>query len=600
VGYFLSEAQKRKEEEEQKQAEARRALDLAHAAEQESLAAMNAELRRQEEEERASKGDEYDEQAQMDGSSELYQQNTMTYQALWNTFKKEETFGASKVLADISFEGIRPPITPVLPQPPAPPYPPLIDKVRDFLKAIKAIISDSSAWIGLTIALQKVMLPPASDYRFDELIRNAPNITYEEFMIILKEIQANPQKDWVAIGNLLKIQIPIATEAGFSTVGLFETTLPKLTTLSPEWASALTAHGQVTTATVNMEQAARLFVQLAETPPARWGAGLANAPLSKFLLPFQVLLGSITYGFDMWQLATDPSLDPRVSGNNVWVPRIGVGLEGLGGGILAVAGLMILFAPPLAPVAAVLLPIGLVLGGIGLIVKNWDSISTALTNGAAAWPGIFENVKQIVQKLPDYAANQVSNGIMQAGTTISKAITGGGQALTKGIATLTQNAANGIVNVGQTAAKIVTKSSQVVSNAITLAGKNTAKVVTAVSQGVGMAVSNTAASAGKLVANISPAAGKAIINAGKTVTKAVTVVGQTVSNSVIKNTQTVAKAVIKTGQAVAKSVSSITKAAANTVSNVGKAAANTVAKVTQSAAKTVQSVTSSISKLFKR
>jgi len=50
VGYFLSEAQKRKEEEEQKQAEARRAIDAAHAAEQESLAAMNAELRRQEEE----------------------------------------------------------------------------------------------------------------------------------------------------------------------------------------------------------------------------------------------------------------------------------------------------------------------------------------------------------------------------------------------------------------------------------------------------------------------------------------------------------------------------------------------------------------------
>jgi hypothetical protein len=52
VGYFLSEAQKRKEEEEQKQAEARRALDAAHAAEQAALEPLNAELRRQEEEER--------------------------------------------------------------------------------------------------------------------------------------------------------------------------------------------------------------------------------------------------------------------------------------------------------------------------------------------------------------------------------------------------------------------------------------------------------------------------------------------------------------------------------------------------------------------
>jgi len=52
VGYFVSEARKRREEEEEREAEARRALDAAHAAEQESLAAMNAELRRQEEEER--------------------------------------------------------------------------------------------------------------------------------------------------------------------------------------------------------------------------------------------------------------------------------------------------------------------------------------------------------------------------------------------------------------------------------------------------------------------------------------------------------------------------------------------------------------------
>jgi len=80
VGYFLSEAQKRKEEEEQKQAEARRALDLAHATEQESLAAMNAELRRQEEEERI----EAEERREARTSASRIPTTQQSLQAIWD------------------------------------------------------------------------------------------------------------------------------------------------------------------------------------------------------------------------------------------------------------------------------------------------------------------------------------------------------------------------------------------------------------------------------------------------------------------------------------------------------------------------------------
>jgi hypothetical protein len=98
----------------------------------------------------------------------------------------------------------------------------------------------------------------------------------------------------------------------------------------------------------------------------------------RLLIPVSGALGAIQYVTSSARLVTDEEINPVQNGqwdNTVWIDRVGVMTQGIGGAFLA-AGALCAFIPGGQPVAAVLLPAGAAFLGAGSIMTNLDWVAS--------------------------------------------------------------------------------------------------------------------------------------------------------------------------------------------------------------------------------
>ncbi|MBL8078007.1 MAG: Ig-like domain repeat protein [Anaerolineales bacterium] len=287
---------------------------------------------------------------------------------------------------------------------------------------------------------------------------------------------------------------------------------------------------------------------------ATWARGAQEfaesiSPLSRGL---GAIGGALQFGVSWYRLNTEQDL--QTMSNERW----GVGLQMLGGGLLAVGSLALLLgvsavtAPILGTILLAAAPIGLVIGAVGLAVENWD----AITEIPQVWKNNFKQGGEIVGKLTTIAKNQFANNVENAGNKAAEKITQVGE-----------NLANKVTKVAENTSKVVTKVTQAVTTTVTKVTEKAASVV-----------NNTTTALVNFVKPFSPGTSAVVQKVGQAVSSTITNVGQSVANKVAS-----------TGQNIA-----------NNINKVGQAASNVIKSTTQKAASAVKSITSSFSKWFKK
>lgn len=149
----------------------------------------------------------------------------------------------------------------------------------------------------------------------------------------------------------------------------------------------LKSTGDTLSSAVGIEQGFQTYGSLNSVVNATstwYGAALTTA---------QIPLGVATYGVSLYNLATDPALDPK-AGYDAQVKRTGTMLSGVGGALLA-GGAVCALIPGGQPVAAILIPAGAIFMGAGGVMQNAEWIgSTAgslIKNAGSAIQGLLSS-----------------------------------------------------------------------------------------------------------------------------------------------------------------------------------------------------------------